>query len=210
MPQPLNEIRTAYDLAANVYADKFLDELSHKPRDIELLQEFASKVGKGQRVLDLGCGPGHTTSYLASLGLASIGVDLSPEMIATAKSHFPDIQFAVGDFFQLSESNQSVAGILAFYCIVHLQTAELVTVFREIYRVLKFDGVFFLSFHIGIDSVYVDDFLGAGGKLEFFPFPVATVQSALEESGFNDLVIHERTPYETEYPTNRCYVFATK
>ena len=33
----------------------------------------------GQRVLDLGCGPGHTTAHLAALGLRPLGVDLSPQ-----------------------------------------------------------------------------------------------------------------------------------
>jgi hypothetical protein len=78
------------------------------------------------------------------------------------------------------------------------------------FRVLNTDGVLLLSFHVGSDPVIVENFLGTGRTLEFMPFPVAQVQSALREAGFTDMEIYERPPYDTEYPTNRCYIFANK
>ena len=210
MPQSLIDIRNAYDAAAEAYAASFLDELLHKPRDVELLQQFASSVGLGQRVLDLGCGPGHTTAHLALSGLRSTGVDLSPQMIAKALALFPQVDFTVGDFFRLSDQDGSVSGVLAFYCIVHLRSDQLVPAFSEMFRVLKFGGVLLLSFHVGSGSVLKDNFLDTGATLEFSPFPVADVQSALLTAGFTDMEIHERPPYEIEYPTNRCYIFAYK
>ncbi|MEQ1904503.1 MAG: methyltransferase domain-containing protein [Pirellulaceae bacterium] len=210
MRQTLSEIQQAYDLAASTYAERFLDELSHKPRDVELLQRFAQAVGAGQRVLDLGCGPGHTTAHLSRLGLKPTGLDLSPEMVRKASSLFPNVDFTVGDFLQLADHHDSVAGILAFYCIVHLQRDQLVTAFREMFRVLKSDGVLLLAFHIGSEAVNVPDFLGTGAVLEFYPFLVPDVQSALHAAGFSEIEVHVRPPYETEYPTNRCYLFAFK
>lgn len=208
MPQSLNDIRTAYDLASEAYVEKFIDELNHKPRDLELLQEFASLVGAGNRVLDLGCGPGHTTAQLASLGLKAVGVDLSSEMAAKATKLFPNVDFTTGDFCQLPNQDNSVDGILAFYCIVHLQTEQLVTAFSEMFRVLKTGGVLLLSFHVGSEPVHVDNFLDTGAVLDFSPFLVEEVQSALEQAGFCKIRIHQRPPYDTEYPTHRCYLFA--
>ena len=210
MSQSLTDIRTAYDLAANAYADKFLNELQHKPRDVELLKQFAKSVGTGNRVLDLGCGPGHTTAYLNSLGLKPVGVDLSPEMIAKAAELFTNVDFAVGNFFQLAEEDNSAFGILAFYCIVHLRKDQLINAFKEMFRVLKTGGVLLVGFHIGVDPVHVEDFLETGAKLEFFPFQVEEVQSNLTAVGFTNIEIHQRPPYEAEYPTNRCYIFASK
>ena len=206
----LTEIRIAYDLAAAAYADKFLDELTYKPSDVDLLNQFALSVGTGQRVLDIGCGPGHTTAHLASLGLTPIGVDLSPEMVAKAKSLFPDLEFMVGDFFRLADHDGAVGGLLAFYCIVHLQIDQLLPVFSEMFRVLKSGGVLLLSFHIGSNTVLVENFLDTGASLEFSAFLLADVESALMSAGFAKIEIHERPPYETEYPTNRCYIFAHK
>ena len=52
-------------------------------------------VPEGLRVLDLGCGIGHT---LAGLKPSSgLGVDFSPAMIAEAQRLHPDLQFQVGD-----------------------------------------------------------------------------------------------------------------
>ena len=204
------KIQAAYDLAADAYADKFVDELQHKPRDIELLQQFASIVGRGQTVLDLGCGPGHTTAHLASLGVNPVGIDLSPQMITKAQTLFPNIDFEVGDFFQLSADDGAVSGILAFYCIVHLRSEQLVEALSEMFRVLRSNGALLLSFHIGNESVFVEDFLDSGAALEFWPHPVADVEAALRSAGFADVEIHERPPYDTEYPTQRCYILARK
>src|SRR5688572_3556885 len=109
-------IRTAYDLACEAYARKFINELDHKPLDREYLEHFASLVGAAGPVLDLGCGPGHTTAHLTSLGLLSTGVDLSPKMVEKALASFPQSRFVVGDFFALENESSSIAGILALYC----------------------------------------------------------------------------------------------
>ena len=44
MPQSLNDIRHAYDLASEAYAETRIDELCHKPRDVELLQQSQGKT----------------------------------------------------------------------------------------------------------------------------------------------------------------------
>src|SRR5262245_33995956 len=63
MEQNSDYIRACYDAVAREYAERFTDELAHKPLDRELLSRFASEVGGGQ-VYDLGCGPGQTTAFL--------------------------------------------------------------------------------------------------------------------------------------------------
>lgn len=210
MPQSLNDIRSAYDSASEAYAEAFIDELRHKPRDLELLQQFALSIGHGQQVLDLGCGPGHTTAQLDALGLTPIGIDLSPEMVAKATSLFPRLTFTVGDFFRLAQASDSVAGILAFYCIVHLSPDQLVPAFREMYRVLACDGTLLLSFHVGTETIRADNFLGTGAVLDFSLFSVNQVQSALVTAGFTDIEIFERPAYDSEHPTTRCYILGYK
>ncbi len=197
-------------MASGAYARQFANELEHKPADVTLLRQFASLVGDGGLVLDLGCGPGHTTAHLASLGLRPTGVDLSPQMIAQATRLFPNVDFKVGDFLQLPDQDGPASGVLAFYCIVHLRPDQLESAFSEMFRVLKSSGVLLLAFHIGSDTVFKDNFLDSGASLEFSTFPAAEVQSALLAVGFTDVEIHERPPYDTEYPTNRCYIFARK
>ena len=126
------DYRAAYDTASDAYARKYIHELDHKPFDRELLEQFALIVGPNRPVLDIGCGPGHTTAYLASLGLSASGVDLSPKMVKKAAEIFPQLRFEVGDFFHLKNESSSIDGILAFYCIVHLTPDELVAVFSMV------------------------------------------------------------------------------
>lgn len=199
-----------YDKAAEAYARKFLHELDHKPFDCELLKEFAGLVGKERSILDLGCGPGHTTAHLASLGVQATGVDLSPNMVETARSLFPASRFEVGDFFALECESSSLAGILAFYCIVHLNWGQLAPAFAEWHRVLKDGGVLLLSFHVGSEVIRAENFLETNTTLDFTFFDPEAVKAALMAAGFEAAEVRIRKPYETEYPSERCYIFARK
>lgn len=60
----------------------------------------AAEAGPGRSVLDLACGPGHTTHAAATLGANVRGLDLSEEMVKLAKRRFPDQEFSVGDMLQ--------------------------------------------------------------------------------------------------------------
>ena len=52
----------------------------------------------GQRVLDVGCGPGRHARALAELGLEVVGVDISPRFVELAAEGAPDgATFRVGD-----------------------------------------------------------------------------------------------------------------
>jgi trans-aconitate 2-methyltransferase len=51
----------------------------------------------GERILDLGCGPGHLTHRIAACGAQVIGLDASPEMIGLARQNYPELQFVLED-----------------------------------------------------------------------------------------------------------------
>lgn len=207
---PHDSIRSAYDLASEAYARKFLGELDYKPFDRELLQQFSTLVGANAPIIDLGCGPGHTTAYLTSLGLDATGVDLSPRMIELASRTFPQSRFEVGDFFALLFPSETFAGVSALYCVVHLTPAQLPDVFAEIFRVLKGGGFLLLSFHVGAEVIRAENFLETGTTLNFQLFEPQQVTSALTAVGFDSIDNRIRPPYATEHPTTRCYVLAQK
>jgi len=210
MPTSLISIRSAYDLASEAYSRQFIDELVHKPFDRELLERFTRLVAPEQPVLDIGCGPGHTTAHLTSLGLTATGVDLSPKMIEQASKFFPQSCFEVGDFFDLNHQSSSIGGILAFYCIVHLTLDQLVPAFSEMYRVLRNGGALLLSFHVGSEVIHAENFLDTKAVLDFTFFEPSQIQSALTTAGFDPIEILIREPYESEHPSRRCYIFAHK
>lgn len=210
MTVALQSIRAAYDIASEAYASKFVNELDHKPFDREVLQQFAAIVGAERSVLDIGCGPGHTTAHLTTLGLTATGVDLSPRMIEIASRTFPQSRFEVGDFCSLRHESSSIAGILAFYCIVHLTPEQLAPAFAEMYRVLSNGGVLLLSFHVGSEVIHAEKFLDTDAVLDFTFFEPSQIEAALSSVGFAPIEVRVREPYDTEHPSRRGYAFARK
>ena len=51
----------------------------------------------GERVLDIGCGPGQLTAKIAQSGAEVLGIDVSPSMIKRARKNYPQIAFEVID-----------------------------------------------------------------------------------------------------------------
>jgi SAM-dependent methyltransferase len=211
MEQTSDHIRACYDVVAREYAQRFVGELAHKPLDRELLGRFASEVrGRGE-VYDLGCGPGHTTAFLHGLGVSVRGLDLSANLVREARQRYPGLPFEVGDLLALPLADASLAGVLAFYAIVHLSPAGLRRALAEMHRVLRPGGRLLLAFHIGEGSIHVDNFLGRPVALDFVFFTPQVVTEGLVRAGFVAAEVTERDPYpEVEYSSRRAYLFARK
>jgi SAM-dependent methyltransferase len=203
------DIRESYDSAAEAYAEHLATELAGKPLDRHLLNRFAEETRGRGFVADLGCGPGHVARYLHDQGVTVVGVDLSPEMIKVAQRLNPGLDFRVGDMTQLQMPEASLAGVVAFYAIVHFDAAELGGVLREVRRVLAPGGWALLAFHIGDQVVHVEDLFGSPVSLDFrFHEPRAVIE-ALRSADLKVVEQIEREPYEgAEYPSRRCYLFA--
>ena len=203
------DVRQSYDSAARAYAEHLASELDRKPLDRHLLNRFAEAVRGVGLVADLGCGPGHVARYLDAQGVRMVGIDLSPEMIRVASELQPGIEFRGGDMRALDLPDGSLAGVIAFYAIVHFQPEELGPVFREMRRVLAPGGLALLSVHVGEEVVHLDDLFGAPVSLDFrFHVPDRVIE-ALESAGFTVMERIDRQPYEgAEYPSRRCYLLA--
>jgi SAM-dependent methyltransferase len=211
MEQTSDHIRACYDAVAREYAERFADELAHKPLDRELLSRFASEVNGRGEVYDLGCGPGQTTAFLHSRGACVRGLDLSADLVREARQRHPDIEFEQGDMLALPLADDSLAGVVAFYAIVHLSPAGLRRALEEMHRVLRPGGQLLLAFHTGKGSIHLDEFLGRSVSLDFVFFNPQDVASELIQAGFVAEETIERDPYpEVEYPSRRAYLFARK
>jgi ubiquinone/menaquinone biosynthesis C-methylase UbiE len=103
----------------------------------------------------------------------------------------------------------ALAGIVAFYSIVHFEPADLPAVLNELRRVLVPEGVLLVAFHIGDQTLHVDDLWGRPVSLDFRFHMPGDVTRALSSAGFSVTESVEREPYEgTEHPSRRCYLLA--
>lgn len=204
-------IRASYDTVAAAYVEHIAGELAGKPLDRHLLNRFAEEVRGRGPVLDLGCGPGHVARYLHEQGVSVFGMDLSPEMVRHARVLHPAIEFSVGDMRALEIADRSLAGALAFYSLIHLDDDEIAVALSELRRALMAEGVLLAAFHVGEETVHVDELWGHRISLDFRFLVPSRVLAQLQDAGFEVTESIEREPYPgVEYPSRRCYLLARK
>lgn len=97
----------------------------------------------------MGCGTGRITAHLRDLGLDVSGVDLSAGMVAVARRQHPELRFAVGSMTDLPVADGALAGLVAWYSIIHVPPEQMPGVFAEFHRVLVPGGRLLLAFKAG-------------------------------------------------------------
>ena len=81
---------------------------------------FIDRLGRGAKVLDLGCGSGRPIAqYMAERSLRVTGVDASPTMISLCRKRLPDQEWIVADMRQVAPGRH-FDGILAWDSFFHL------------------------------------------------------------------------------------------
>ena len=203
--------QASYDQVAAEYAEKFKDEMDDKPFDRDCLDRLAREVGSLGPICDMGCGPGQIARHLHRQGVDTLGVDLSPRMIAEAQKLNPEIHFHQGDMLALPDADNSWGGIAAFYCIIHVPREQVVHALREMKRALRPGGVLLLAFHIGEKIEHLDEFFEKPVNLDFAFYLPTEMENWLKEAGYEleETLAREPNP-KVEVKTRRAYLFARK
>lgn len=201
-------VRRSYDTVTEEYAASFRDELADKPLDRALLACLAEQADEGAPVADLGCGPGHVAAWLTNRGVAMVGIDLSPGMIAAGRRDYPQVEFREGDFLALPAADGEFGAAIAFYSIIHLEPGELRRAFGEIHRVLRPQGLLLVSFHVGSEVRHLDQWWGHAVDVDFRFFEPPDIAEVIERSGFRTEMRLERVSYPGEVETRRAYLLA--
>lgn len=210
--QAIEKIIKCYNTTAGKYATERIDEIYKNNFDSLLLKEFALINKNKGTCADFGCGPGHTTKFLYENGLVDIiGIDISSEMVKTAKRIFPQIKFECGNLLNLSYKENSFTSAIAFYSIVHFSYDQVKIAFQEVNKVLKNKGQFLLAFHVGDGREHFDKAGNLDINIDLYFFQTDKIIELLKATGFTILEAIERLPYgNMEYKTKRGYVLAEK
>ena len=210
-PPPHMNTQTSYDRVADEYVRRIFEELQHKPLDRHLLDRFAASVRDVGLVCDMGCGPGHVARYLHERGVRVCGIDLSAELVERARRLTPGIEFRQGDMMALEIPDETWAAVVAFYSIIHIPREAMVRTLRELRRVLRPGGLLLLGFHIGDDTIHLDDWWGHQVCVDFFFFRPVEMAGYLTLAGFEIEETIEREPYpDVEHQSRRSYIFARR
>jgi SAM-dependent methyltransferase len=140
----MEPVREAYTEWADEYATLFGSADAIDPEDHDFGAGWAA--GRDGRIVDVGCGPGQWTDLLRELGCDVYGVDPVPAFLARARRHYPESTYRFGTAQHLDESDGALAGILAWYSLIHTPPEELGAVFDEFARCLRPGGELLLGF----------------------------------------------------------------
>lgn len=138
--------------------------------DVDLLNEhlarytFASRLARGKRVLDAGCGAGYGSAELAHAAHSVVGMDRAPEAVAFAREHYrlSNLSFMQASCTAIPCPDSSFDLIAAFEVIEHLENWR--DFLRESRRTLAPNGQFIVSTP---NKAYYTESRGAEGANPF-------------------------------------------
>jgi len=104
----------------------------------EVFEAFAG-VRQGDKVLDVGCGPGALTAHLLSIGAEVTAIDPSPPFVDAIRERFPGVDVRLGTAEELPYDTGAFDAALA-QLVVHFMT-DPVGAIRQMMRVTRPGGV---------------------------------------------------------------------
>ncbi len=113
-------------------------------------------------ILDIGCGRGEWLELLKEYGYNALGIEADSEMVRRCQQKKLDIVESDALEYIKSIPDNSVCMITSFQVIEHLQWGELNRLIKEMYRVLKKNGIIILetpnadNVEVGTYNFYLD------------------------------------------------------
>ncbi|MFL5732402.1 MAG: class I SAM-dependent methyltransferase [Chloroflexia bacterium] len=111
--------------------------------EADLVQSFHPKT-----VLDAGCGTGRVATELARRGLDVVGVDLDPNMLATAARNAPQLQWRLEDIATVRLDRHFDVIVMAGNVMIFLAPGTEGTVLQNLTRHLSHSGVLIAGFQL--------------------------------------------------------------
>lgn len=109
--------------------------------------DFIEALG-ATSVLDAGCGTGRVGRELARRGRNVVGVDIDPEMLATAKRAAPGVEWVVADLVTVDLERTFDAVVMAGNVMIFLAPGSEGEVLENMARHLVVDGLLVAGFQV--------------------------------------------------------------
>ncbi|GAB3509024.1 hypothetical protein GCM10027575_19620 [Phytohabitans suffuscus] len=199
----LEQVRQAYASVAGLYIELFGSSERVHADDLAFIERHLG--GRPGVVLDLGCGPGHLTGFLRSLGVDARGIDLVPEFIAHARAAHPSGRYQLGSMEDLGVADHSIAGILTWYSLIHLPPRRLDGVLARFRRAMAPGGRLVLGVFDGDEVAAFDHKV-----ITAYRWPVDELVERLTRAGFVEVERLRRPDEDNHRPHAAVAAVATE
>jgi len=141
-------IKSAYNKSATIYNDFVESEISHNSlAETPFVQQLMGKV-KGLRILDICCGAGRYSIWMAQNGAHVTGIDFSEKLIELGRDKIKDtelnIEFVHADIEDVGFlEGEQYDGIICGMAIEYL--SDIKTLFYKLSKIIKPKGWFIIS-----------------------------------------------------------------
>lgn len=129
-----------YEKVGIEYNNIRLDQKKDRENTIKIITHYVNK--KNAKILDIGCGTGKYGQMLKKCGYQLIGIDKSITQVNQAKEI---IEAYLGDATNLPFSDNSFDACVMIIMIHQLTKEERIKAFKEVYRVLKENGILIIK-----------------------------------------------------------------
>ncbi|UCE29250.1 MAG: class I SAM-dependent methyltransferase [Candidatus Bathyarchaeota archaeon] len=172
------------------YWEEYYSTLKRLPRRLKSLAQFvidalpAFKQSSVETVLDLGCGTGRHSIFLAKEGFRTIGIEVSKSALRLARKWAQREKLLNVDLLRASMTNIPFrdccfGAVVGVSVIHHAVIEDIEATVGEIYRILNQNGYFLANVASVEDPRY-----GIGQKVEDSTFRIS---EAFEEKRFEEL-----------------------
>ncbi len=113
-------------------------------------------LDQDSKILDLCCGKGQTTKFLVQYSQQVTGLDISPTALNQAKKNVPQATYVESLAQKMPFDDRTFDLVHTSVALHEMTTKELAEIFKEVYRVLKPNGIFtFIDLHQPHNKLFV-------------------------------------------------------
>jgi ubiquinone/menaquinone biosynthesis C-methylase UbiE len=178
-------VETAYDALGDDFG-AWSDRIEGDPWG-RFVDELATRMPTGARVLDLGCGDGAKTAGLADR-FDVVGIDVSARQLELARANVPDATFVQADYMELDYPAGTFDAITSLYSIMHAPRADHPGLLARFRRWLKPGGHLLASMSVVGGPDRFENWLGV--EMFFSGFDAETNGQIVRDAGF-EIVVEE-------------------
>ncbi len=120
MPHSLSPLQSYYSARAREYDSVYLKP--ERQADLREIEQWLPSVLSGATVLEVACGTGYWTQFIAPVAVAIVAVDSAPETLRIAEQRVSgsSVEFLVGDAYALSPPNRTFNAAFAGFWFSHV------------------------------------------------------------------------------------------